>query len=289
MHNAQVEALRVLLAPTGWLDRTRQFAGALRCRARTPQGLLIVGTPDDEPWHMTAHLADESALAGIPELMPTLIRWAPPPGAPPHLSVGLERLEQAGRSETLLVVSSRAAPEPLLDRVADAKKAGSSIFALDQGDPRLRRPGPRVAGGPPGPGPGVFRRRPAPGHLRNRRPSARSFPPFPPFPPGQLGRPAGPARPPEPPPSHHQRPPARLTTPTGRLLRLGWARGRSYEGSPALPGDNQPAFAQDLHRVPQRLVRHLVLLSEFPLSRAACARTPLLQSWPRDDQRPERR
>ena len=137
MHNAQVEALRVLLAPTGWLDRTRQFAGALRCRARTPQGLLIVGTPDDEPWHMTAHLADESALAGIPELMPTLIRWAPPPGAPPHLSVGLERLEQAGRSETLLVVSSRAAPEPLLDRVADAKKAGSSIFALDQGDPEL--------------------------------------------------------------------------------------------------------------------------------------------------------
>ncbi len=137
VHNAQVEALRALLAPTGWLDRTRQFAGALRHRARTPQGLLIVGTPDDEPWHMTAHLADESELAGIPELMPTLIRWAPPPGAPPHLSIGLERLEQAGRSETLLVVSSQAAPESLLERVADARKAGSSIFALDQGDPEL--------------------------------------------------------------------------------------------------------------------------------------------------------
>ncbi len=137
MHNAQVEALRALLGPTGWLDRTRHFAGALRQRATTPQGLLIVGTPDDEPWHMTAHLADESELAGLPELMPTLIRWAPPPGAPQHLSVGLERLEQAGRSETLLVVSSQAAPEPLLDRVADARKAGSSIFALDQGDPEL--------------------------------------------------------------------------------------------------------------------------------------------------------
>ena len=47
MHNAQVDALRALLAPTGWLDRTRQFAGALRHRARTPQGLLIVGTPHD--------------------------------------------------------------------------------------------------------------------------------------------------------------------------------------------------------------------------------------------------
>src|SRR6266436_3204030 len=90
-------------SPTGWLERTRYFAGALRRRARTPNGLLIVGTPADEPWHMTAHLADESQLAGLPELMPTLIRWAPPPGAPPHLSIGLERLEQAGRSETLLV------------------------------------------------------------------------------------------------------------------------------------------------------------------------------------------
>ena len=129
--------MRALLAPTGWLDRTRQFAGALRHRARTPQGLLIVGTPDDEPWHMTAHLTDESELAGLPGLRPTLVRWAPPPGAPPHLSIGLERLEQAGRSETLLVVSAQAAPERLLDRVADARKAGSSIFALDQGDPEL--------------------------------------------------------------------------------------------------------------------------------------------------------
>jgi hypothetical protein len=137
VHNAQVEALRALLAPTGWLDRTRQFAGALRRQVRTPQGLLIVGTPDDEPWHMTAHLADESELAGLPELKPTLIRWAPPPGAPPHLSIGLDRLEQAGRSQTLLVVSAQPAPERLLDRVADAKRAGSSIFALDQGDPEL--------------------------------------------------------------------------------------------------------------------------------------------------------
>jgi hypothetical protein len=137
MHTAQVQALRELLAPTGWLERTRHFAVALRRRATTADGLLIVGTPALEPWHMTAHLSDESRLAGLPELMPTLVRWAPPPGAPPHLSVGLERLEQAGRAETLLVVSPEAAPEALLSRVADAKKAGTSIFALDQGDPEL--------------------------------------------------------------------------------------------------------------------------------------------------------
>lgn len=136
MHPAQVETLRALLEPTGWLERTRRFAGVLRSRSQTPQGLLIVGTPAQEPWHMTAHLADEAQLADLPGLMPTLVRWAPPPGAPPHLSVGLQRLEQAGRSETLLVVGEPA-PEALLERVADARKAGSSILALDQGDPEL--------------------------------------------------------------------------------------------------------------------------------------------------------
>ena len=126
-----------MLAPTGWLERTRHFAGALRRRSRTPNGLLIVGTPADEPWHMTAHLTEESRLAGLPELMPTLVRWAPPPGAPPHLAVGMDRLEEAGRAETLLVVSAEAAPEALLERLADARKAGTAIFALDQGDPDL--------------------------------------------------------------------------------------------------------------------------------------------------------
>jgi len=132
-----VQALRVMLAPTGWLDRTRYFARALRGRARTPQGLLIVGTPDDEPWHLTAHLADESRFARVPELEPTLVRWSPPAGAPAHLGVGIERLERARRDETLLVVSARAAPAPLLERLADARRTGAAIFALDQGDSEL--------------------------------------------------------------------------------------------------------------------------------------------------------
>ena len=134
---AQVEALRALLAPTGWWERTRQFASALRGRVKTPHGLLVVGTPTDEPWHLTAHLADESRLAGLPELQPTLVRWAPPVGAPAHLSVDIDRLRHAGPAETLLVVSARAAPVPLLERVADARTAGSAIFALDGGDPEL--------------------------------------------------------------------------------------------------------------------------------------------------------
>ena len=137
MNTAQVEALRALLAPSGWLERTKYFAGALRARSRTPNGLFIVGTPEFEPWHMAAHLEEESRYAGMPELAPTLIRWAPPSDAPPHLRVGIDRIQRAGRAETLLVVGSDAAPEALLERVADARKAGAVIFALDRGDDQL--------------------------------------------------------------------------------------------------------------------------------------------------------
>jgi hypothetical protein len=133
----QVTTLRALLAPTGWLERTRAFARGLRKSTRSPGGLLLVGTPDEEPWHLTAHLDEESRLAGIPELMPTLVRWQVPRGAPAHLRVGLERLEAAQRGETLFVVTPSTAPVPLLERVSDARRAGATIFALDQGDQEL--------------------------------------------------------------------------------------------------------------------------------------------------------
>jgi hypothetical protein len=97
----QVATLRALLTGTGWLDRARLFGRALRSSPRRPGGLLVVGTPDYEPWHLAAHLDDESRLSDVPELSPTLIRWSPPPGAPPHLAQGLARLEAARRGETL--------------------------------------------------------------------------------------------------------------------------------------------------------------------------------------------
>jgi hypothetical protein len=133
----QVATLRALLAPTGWLERTRAFAHGLRSATRLRGGLLVVGTPTEEPWHLTAHLDEESRLAGIPELMPTLVRWNPPPEAPAHLRVGLARLEAARRGETLFVVTPSTAPVPLLERVSDARRIGATIFALDQGDPEL--------------------------------------------------------------------------------------------------------------------------------------------------------
>lgn len=137
MNIEEVAALRALLAPSGWIERTDLFARALRRTARIPHGLLIVGTAEDEPWHMTAHLADEARLAGATELEPTLVRWAPPPGSPPHLAVGIDRLQAATRDETLLVVSGQLAPEELLERVHDVRRRGATVFALDQGDPDL--------------------------------------------------------------------------------------------------------------------------------------------------------
>jgi hypothetical protein len=137
MDAEQVAALAEILGPGGWMAETREFARALRASARTPGGLLLVGTPEEEPWHLTAHLDKESRLAALPELSPTLVRWRSPPGAAVHLAVGLERLEAARRGGTLFVVSPVSAPVPLLERVDGARHAGATIFALDQGDPDL--------------------------------------------------------------------------------------------------------------------------------------------------------
>jgi hypothetical protein len=133
----QVAMLREVLAATGWLERAGEFGRALRTSARTPGGLLLVGTPSGDPWHLAAHLDDEARLGGLPGLSPTLVRWSPPPDAPPHLAVGLERLEGARRGETLFVVAEDAAPDPLLERVDDARRTGAVILAMDGGDREL--------------------------------------------------------------------------------------------------------------------------------------------------------
>ncbi|MEV4104061.1 hypothetical protein AB0J42_27745 [Nonomuraea sp. NPDC049649] len=136
MDSGAVADLREILAGTVWVERTRELGRALRT-TRSPGGLLLVGTPDDEPWHLTAHLADEARLSGLPQLAPTLVRWSPPPGAPAHLRVGLERIERAARGETLFVVAGEQAPVPLLERVDDARRIGATILALEGGDTEL--------------------------------------------------------------------------------------------------------------------------------------------------------
>ncbi|MFD9941621.1 hypothetical protein ACFWYW_08075 [Nonomuraea sp. NPDC059023] len=136
MDSGSVAFLRELLADTGWIERTRELGMALRA-TRSPGGLLLVGTPGDEPWHLTAHLGDEARLSGLPQLAPTLVRWQPPADAPSHLRIGLERIEAARRGETLFVVAEQQAPVPLLERVDDARRIGATIIALESGDPEL--------------------------------------------------------------------------------------------------------------------------------------------------------
>jgi hypothetical protein len=135
---ATVHTLRELLAPTGWVERSRDFATSMRRFTRTPGGLLLLGTPAEEPWHLTAHLDDEARWSGVAELVPTLVRWSPPPDAPKHLAIDVQRLRAARRGETLLVVAPDVAPAPMLERVADVRRTGATVLALDTGDDELQ-------------------------------------------------------------------------------------------------------------------------------------------------------
>ncbi|MFF0432490.1 hypothetical protein ACFYU9_09750 [Streptomyces sp. NPDC004327] len=138
MDAVRVALLREVLAGTQWPAAARRFAGSLRSSVVSHGGgLLLVGTAEYEPWHLAAHLVDESAWSGRPELAPTLVRHRARPGDPPHLAVGLGRIESAGRGATLLMVAPSRPDAGLLERVHDARRAGATVLSLDSGDPEL--------------------------------------------------------------------------------------------------------------------------------------------------------
>ncbi|WP_432097424.1 hypothetical protein [Streptomyces sp. bgisy100] len=138
MDAVRVALLREVLAGTEWLAATRQFAGSLRTSvAPHGGGLLLVGSESYEPWHLAAHLDDEAAWSGLPELSPTLVRHRVRPGEPPHLAVGLGRIEAARRGETLLVAAPDTPGEGLLERVHDARRGGATVLTLGGGGREL--------------------------------------------------------------------------------------------------------------------------------------------------------
>ncbi|MEU8676040.1 hypothetical protein [Streptomyces sp. NPDC048560] len=139
MDAVRVALLREVLAGTEWPAAARRFARTLRSSV-VPHGggLLLVGTEAYEPWHLAAHLVDESTWSGLPELRPTLVRHRVEAGDPVHLAVGLGRIEAARRGETLLVVAPERPDGGLLERVHDARRAGATVLALDGGDPEVR-------------------------------------------------------------------------------------------------------------------------------------------------------
>jgi hypothetical protein len=136
MDGELVWRMRTALRQSGWWSSAQSLGDAVR-RTQTVGGLLVVGTPDLEPWHLTAHLDDEARQTGQPQLRATLVRFAPPLEAPPHLSVGLRRLETATAGDTVLIVAPDVAPERLLERVERAKRVGATVLSVDGGDPAL--------------------------------------------------------------------------------------------------------------------------------------------------------
>ncbi|UIX35122.1 hypothetical protein [Streptomyces sp. GQFP] len=127
MDAVRVALLREVLAGTEWLGATRRFAGALRGSVVSyGGGLLLAGTPEYEPWHLAAHLVDEAAWSGTPELAPTLVR-----------SDGLGRIEAARRGETLLMVAPEGVDGGLLERVLDARRSGVKVLVLGSGEGEL--------------------------------------------------------------------------------------------------------------------------------------------------------
>ncbi|MGW1291700.1 hypothetical protein [Streptomyces sp. NPDC002533] len=138
MDAVRVALLRDVLAGTRWPQDARRFALALRASV-VPRGggLLLAGTEAYEPWHLAAHLSDESAWSGLPELAPTLVRHRVAAGDPAHLAVGLGRIAAAGRGETVLLVAPERPGDGLLERVHDARRAGARVLTLDGGDPEV--------------------------------------------------------------------------------------------------------------------------------------------------------
>lgn len=126
--------LREMLTGTELGTRTTSFAHSLRRYTTRRGGLLLFGPPEDEPWHLTAHLDDELHRAGVEDVRPSLVRWAPPPDAPPHLAIGLDRLRDSGKGESLLVVSEDTPADTLLERIEDVRRRGTTIFSIDNGN-----------------------------------------------------------------------------------------------------------------------------------------------------------
>ncbi|MZG05160.1 hypothetical protein [Streptomyces sp. SID5614] len=138
MDAVRVALLRDVLAGTRWPQDARRFALALRTSVLPHGGgLLLAGTEAYEPWHLAAHLSDESAWSGLPQLAPTLVRHRVAAGDPAHLAVGLGRIAAAGRGETVLLVAPERPGEGLLERVHDARRAGARVLTLDGGDPEV--------------------------------------------------------------------------------------------------------------------------------------------------------
>ena len=173
--------LRELLSSTAGSTAPARSPGPCAARTTTPRGLLLVGTPDEEPWHLTAHLSDEARCVRHPRArsdpgpLAGPRRRAAAPVGHPGAARGRPR-----RGETVLVVAEDAAPDPLLERAWDARKLGATVLVAR----RRRQPSSQgvahesltVVHDRSGRPRALLRDRPAPRERRGRRDAARRRP-----------------------------------------------------------------------------------------------------------------
>lgn len=114
-----------------------RFASALGGRSPSSNRLFVLGAPGGEPWHFVAHLDEQATRYGRTDLVPTLLRWTVPTGAPAHLAVSVDTMARASQHDTFLVISPFDDPPELLERVSDAKANGARIMSLHRGQREL--------------------------------------------------------------------------------------------------------------------------------------------------------
>ncbi len=123
MDVAQSQSLHRRARGTSWYADLADLAASLR-QARSLDGrLLVVGDPDDQPWHLTAHLDMFARYRCQPELAATL--------------AGERDLLQAGDDDTVLFVSQRTASPLVLQQLDDARGRGSAVLGLCTDDEEL--------------------------------------------------------------------------------------------------------------------------------------------------------
>ncbi len=122
MNLFEVEGWARRLRNVGWYDELRALGRSLRAPRRESSRLLVVGHPDDQPWHLTAHLEMLADFRGLPELRPTLVRGVEIP---------------AHSSDAILVVSEQQVPVPVLEQIQDARTRGATVLGMCTDDPEL--------------------------------------------------------------------------------------------------------------------------------------------------------
>jgi hypothetical protein len=122
MNIMQAEGWARRLRNASWYADLRSLGQSLRAPRRESSRLFIAGHPDDQPWHLTAHLEMLADFRGIPEIRPTLVR-------------GLEIPAQA--NDRILVVSEYQVPDRVLEELDGARTRGAAVLGLTTDDPEL--------------------------------------------------------------------------------------------------------------------------------------------------------